>query len=380
MQRAVIAGHICLDVIPEIDHPFTPEPGRLYEVGRAVMSTGGAVANTGLAMHRLGIPVTLMGKIGSDAFGRAVRDALRQAGPDLDRGLIESDGAVTSYTAVLNIPGRDRTFLHCPGANHSFTSADVPAGRLSGAALFHLGYPPLMAGLYREDGAELERLYRTVKAAGLTASMDMTVPDPGGPGGQVAWARVFERVLPLLDIFLPSADELLYAFDRDRFGAGDQLAAADLSALGDRMLAMGVAVAGIKLGARGLYIRTAGRDRIAAMGAAAPREPELWSGQELWFPVFQVPAVVGTTGAGDVTIAGFLAALLHGCGPETAGRIATAAGACNVQAADALSGLKPWAEIRQLLDDGWPVEPLPAAGPGWTEDPGTGIQRGPHHR
>jgi len=376
MQRAVIAGHICLDVIPGIDHAFEPEPGRLFEVGPALMSTGGAVANTGLALHLLGMPVTLMGKIGADAFGNAIRTILQRTGTGLDAGLIETADAATSYSIVINIPGRDRTFLHCPGANHSFGDADVTDAGLAGAGLFHLGYPPLMDGLYREAGRALEAIYRRVRSAGLTTSMDMTVPDPDGPSGRADWTTIFARTLPLLDVFLPSADELLYIYDRPRFGAGDLLGPAELSALTGRLLEAGVAVAGIKLGRRGLYIRTAGRDRLAAAGVAAPRDTAAWAERELWFPVFDVP-VAGTTGAGDITIAGFLAALLRGATLVDAGRSACAAGACCVQAPAALGGLESWAAVRQLVDANRPIVPLAPNAPGWRIDPVTGVGHGP---
>jgi hypothetical protein len=59
---AVIAGHLCLDVLPEI-LANTPEefrasfgPARLMFVGPVALSTGGAVSNTGIALHKLGIP------------------------------------------------------------------------------------------------------------------------------------------------------------------------------------------------------------------------------------------------------------------------------------------------------------------------------------
>jgi sugar/nucleoside kinase (ribokinase family) len=63
--RVVVAGHLCLDILPGL-RPLTPEalrallqPGHLLEVGPAVFTAGGAVANTGLVLHRLGIPVSL---------------------------------------------------------------------------------------------------------------------------------------------------------------------------------------------------------------------------------------------------------------------------------------------------------------------------------
>lgn len=376
MQRAIVAGHICLDIIPEIDHKFDLIPGRLYEVGPPVMGTGGAVSNTGVALHLLGVPTTLMGKIGADAFGEIICEILRRYGPELDKGMVRTSGEVSSYTVVVNIPGVDRTFLHCPGANHHFGAADIDAGKLKGAALFHLGYPPIMARTYANDGAELVAIYQRVKAAGLTTSLDMVMPDPNGPSGKANWQAILERTLPHVDIFLPSADELLYMIDRASFGEGDTMGPEKVSAIGRRLLDLGVAIAGVKLGSRGFYIRTAGRERLARMGAAKPADLAAWASRELWFPVYEIPKFVGSTGAGDCTIAGFLAAFLRGESLESAGRIANAVGACNVQTADALSGVKSWDETVRLRA-GWKQVALTLDAPGWRRDPQTGVWHGP---
>jgi hypothetical protein len=78
--------------------------------------------------------------------------------------------------------------------------------------------------------------------------------------------------------------------------------------------------------------------------------------------------LVGTTGSGDATIAGFLAALLRGLGPAEALTAAVAVGACNVEAADSLSGLLPWEDVQRRIRAGWARLPasLPRKG-GWRE-------------
>jgi sugar/nucleoside kinase (ribokinase family) len=70
---AVVAGHICLDIIPQmprVNLQTSLRPGAVIEVGAAIMATGGPVSNTGLSLHRLGIPTQLMGKVGHDNFGK----------------------------------------------------------------------------------------------------------------------------------------------------------------------------------------------------------------------------------------------------------------------------------------------------------------------
>ena len=79
----------------------------------------------------------------------------------------------------------------------------------------------------------------------------------------------------------------------------------------------------------------------------------MWRDRELWQPAYRPDEVVGTTGAGDATIAGFLAALLRDVPPERALSIAAAVGACNVEAADAVGGVRGWEETLARLDAGW---------------------------
>lgn len=377
MKRAVVAGHVCLDIIPHIDHGIGLEPGRLYEVGAATIATGGAVSNTGVALHRMGVPTTLVGKVGSDSFGRSILDVFRSHGEELAAGMVVVEGAVSSYTLVVNIPGSDRIFLHCPGANNDFRADDIDPAKLEGASLFHFGYPAFMAACYAHDGEELLRMYRLVKQRGLTSSLDLGMPDPGGPGGQADWRKILQAVLPHVDIFMPSADELLYVLDRDRFGDGDNLAPKDLSRLGTQLLDLGVAVAAIKLGAKGMVIRTAGEQRLSTMGAAAPEDRSVWADRELWFPIFEEERFVGATGAGDTTIAGFLAGLIHGLDPIAAGRVANAVGACNVEAPDALSGILDWDATIARIEAGWNTVGFHLDEPAWREGYGH-IWHGPN--
>jgi len=49
--------------------------------------------------------------------------------------MIVSPGDVTSYTIVINPPGVDRSFLHCPG-QQSFSAQDVARRAAAGVRLF----------------------------------------------------------------------------------------------------------------------------------------------------------------------------------------------------------------------------------------------------
>jgi sugar/nucleoside kinase (ribokinase family) len=288
----------------------------------------------------------------------------------------------SSYTLVINPPGVDRIFVHCPGANDSFSADDVRYALLEQARLFHFGYPPLMKQMYIDDGAQLADLCRRAKATGVTTSLDMALPDPTSPAGRANWPAILRNALPHVDIFLPSLEEILYMARRDTYDALCRQAGGPailplatpqlLEEISQHMLDLGVKIAGIKIGDRGLFLRTAGRAALGALGRAAPADAGAWAGRMLWSPCFQVD-VAGTTGSGDATIAGFLCALLRGLGPEDAVNAAVAVGACNVEAADALSGVRPWDETMARIAAGWPKHAMRVAEPGWEPDPARGM-------
>jgi len=382
---AVVAGHICLDIIPQLissaqerfEFDKVLRPGRLLEVGPVSLSTGGAVSNTGLALNKLGIKTQLMGKVGDDLFGEAVRQIVGSYGSDLADGMVVDASVSTSYTIIISPPGVDRMFLHCPGANDTFSASDVRYDRLSDVRLFHFGYPSIMRLMYEDNGAQLVEIFRRAKETGVTTSLDMSFPDPSSAAGRADWATILRSTLPYVDIFAPNIEETLYMIRRETYdelydatGGGDFLSLITpglLSDLGQELLGMGAKIVALKLGDRGLYMRTADRPSLQALGRAQPADPAAWADQELWAPCFRVD-VVGTTGAGDATVAGFLSALLRGMPPEEALVAAVAVGACNVEAADALSGIRPWDETLRRVAAGWARHELDLEASGWRFD------------
>jgi sugar/nucleoside kinase (ribokinase family) len=385
--EVIVAGHICLDIIPTISEKKTGIdalfiPGKLIDIGPAVIATGGAVSNTGLALHRLGSNVQLMGKVGDDQFGAAIIQVLSQLGEGIVDGMIVAAGEHSSYTIVINPPNIDRIFLHCTGANDTYSSADLDKEQLACARLFHFGYPPLMRMMYENQGEELMLLLSKVKAGGLTVSLDLAKPDPESAAGMADWRTILAKALPYVDVFLPSFEEIFYMLHRDRYEEmllkapfRDLLPLVEgplLTEIAEELLAMGVAIVGLKLGEHGIYIRTtADATRLTASGLCAPGADKLdnWLDRELLAPSFEVE-VVGTTGAGDCTIAGFLCGMLQGLSLEDTLQTAVGVGACNVEQADATSGIPVLAKLQERIQAGWNKRKLKLKLPGWqlTED------------
>lgn len=357
MAKVVVAGHICLDIIPEFpqgtyDLSTLLVPGSLTEVGQSVVATGGAVSNTGQALHHLGEEVVLIAKIGDDEFGYTVQRILRQAGSMLADGLIVDKESNTSYSLVINPPGVDRVFLHSPGANHTFCTDDIDDAVLEGSDLFHFGYPPLMRKIYERDGAELKNIFDRVKSLGIPTSLDMTFVDPSSEAGQVDWQALLKNVLSSTDVFLPSLDEILFMVDREKYNQlvtdfGENIVqgvdAEWVEKTAQKLIDLGVPVVVIKLGKDGLYLRTA---------TSVPGRAAAWNNISRFQSCFST-SVVGTTGAGDCTIAGFLAAYVDGASPEESMISAVATGSASTESLDAVSTIPHRSQLQTRIDSGW---------------------------
>jgi len=389
---AVVAGHICLDITPEFLSAGKTRikdvlrPGSLLFMGAATLSTGGAVANVGFAMRRLGLNVLLMGKCADDAFGRLLVSRIRAEAPGAEKSMTVSGNEPTSYSVVIAPPAIDRIFLHCPGANNTFEADDVNLDIVRTARLFHFGYPPLMRRMYADNGVELSSIFRRVKKTGTPTSLDMAMPDLNSDSGHADWPLILKKTLPYVDFFVPSAEEIMVMLDRPRYerlrrAAGgreilDIITAADIAHVGDACIRLGAKIVLIKCGKHGVYVRTAGQKALESISEHGP-DAANWGSRELWQPSFAVKKLVSATGSGDSAIAGFLSAYLNGCGIETALRYCCMIGCQNLQAADATSGIRTWQETTRMIRGRMRLNPVPVAMNGWRQDTETGIFSGP---
>jgi len=368
---AVVAGHLCLDIAPafgEVSGATVGEifrPGKLLEVGSAQFSTGGPVSNTGLALRRLGITVSLMGKCGDDPFGQIVLELLREEAPGAEAGTRVLKGENTSYTIALVPPGIDRIFLHCPGSNDTFGPEDVNLNIVSRARLFHFGYPPLMKRMYSAGGEELRAIMESASQAGAITSLDMALPDPDSEAGRADWRSILRKTLPYVAIFLPSVEEILFMLRRERFdeltggegGVMEGLTADDLEWLGKECVDMGAGIVVIKCGHLGAYLHTA-----RELGGALEKflgHPGAWSQKRLFEPTCRVEKIASAIGSGDSAIAGFLAAFLRGEPPERCMQFLAVVGAQNLSAVGSVAGVKSWDETVAQLHEGPEKNPVP---------------------
>ncbi len=361
-----VAGHICLDMIPQIPDTGIREigelfkPGKLIHVNAAKISTGGPVSNTGIALKKLGLNVAFMARVGKDELGDLVIQLLNKQGQT--GGVSVSKQDQTSYTIAIAPPGIDRIFIHHPGANDHFSSKDLNSEIISQSKVFHFGYPPLMANCYQNKGEELVKIFRLAKSVGATTSLDMALPDPNSHSGKAPWRTILEKVLPFIDIFMPSIEEVFFMLDPEKYFRVKEKAGTkdiinfidpkDYSRLAKTCQQLGAKIVVTKAAHRGVYVLTDDLETRQDLGAIPPKDRKNWSNRELWCPAFRVEKIASATGSGDSAIAGFLAAYVKGYPIEKAIKYSNCVGYQNLHELDAVSGIKGWDETSAMLEGG----------------------------
>lgn len=363
-KKIIVAGHISLDITPVFQNNKGKKlsdlflPGTLLKVGKAFVCGGGAVTNTGLGLHALGADVLLMANVGEDEFGRILKEKIKSTG--CESCITTILGEETSYTVVIAPIGVDRFFLHNPGCNDTFGTEHVDFEKVKRADHFHFGYPTLMKRFYQEDGIELIELFRRVKSLGLTTSLDLAAIDPDSKAADCRWDRILSSVLPYVDFFVPSIEELSCLLDRPRYEKWKELAKGeeipsvlslknDVEPLAEQVIKLGAKAVLLKCGAAGMFLKTA-PEQLFLEG---PDYLRGWGGVTLFQNSFLPDCILSATGAGDTSIAAFIKAVLDGLPPSQCVKLAAATGASCVTAYDAVSGLLPFEQLKEKINNGW---------------------------
>lgn len=365
----VVAGLVCVDITPQFDRTVSYDPHTFFQPGKLIrtegvtVSAGGAVSNTGLALAKLGAKVHLMYMVAEDAFGDLITQQLESYHVPVTR--LVTDQAATSYTVVLALPGHDRLFLHDVGANDIVTADDFDYDVIRDTCIFHFGYPQSMRQFYRDGAEDLIRMYRRVHEMGVVTSMDMALAEASSESGQMDWPTAVRQVLPYVDFFEPSLEELCISVDPENYARWDRQARAVGKAmpelvprsyvmeLADRLMEWGARVVLIKCGSKGMYLRTAPQDRLDTIGGGLAENLRGWGDQKLFLPCFQVEHVCSGTGAGDTSIAGFLYAIQRGFPLRRCVELAAATGATCVTSYDALSAIGTLDSLNEKIEQGW---------------------------
>jgi len=169
-----VAGNITVDNLYSVRG--LPRPGELTTITGTQRSTGGALCNVigDLAIMDSSLPLTALGRIGSDSDGDFVLDTLK-VHRNIDLSMIKREGK-TSFTAVMaDEISKERTFFHYRGANTAFCEDDIDWDRIP-SALLHIGYILILDALDAEDseyGTKMARLLCHARERGIKTSLDV---------------------------------------------------------------------------------------------------------------------------------------------------------------------------------------------------------------
>ena len=176
MKKGIaVAGNMIVDML----YPTNglPGPGELVTItGDVSRATGGCLCNDiiDLAVLDPTLPLTALGRVGSDEAGDFVLDRLR-AWPNINLDQVRREGA-TSFTLVMaDEVSKQRSFYQYRGANALFGESDIDWDRLD-VELLHIGYILLLDALDAPDGeygTKMARLLHTAQKRGIKTSIDV---------------------------------------------------------------------------------------------------------------------------------------------------------------------------------------------------------------
>ena len=302
MKRIICAGMANVDVIAAPFTNFNPD-GDVTYTEHIKMTTGGDAMNTSVRLKSLGLPVSFVGTVGSDAAG----DFLLQKMEGMDlRGVRRTDEVQSAVCVALVEANGQRRFLYNPGSNKMVSGENITEELFKDAALFHAGGLMQMSRLE----ADLPGLFEMAHRHGVLTSMDVTYDLDG------IWFKKLEKAFPHTDYFLPSIEEA-----REITGCEEPEAI--------RRFFAGYGMKGlvVKLGKRGCYVTDFKEERYLG----------------------EYPAkVLDTTGAGDSFVAGFLAAVSQGESCFTAAAVGTVVASVCVANLGATGGTIAYADAREL--------------------------------
>jgi sugar/nucleoside kinase (ribokinase family) len=304
MKRVACVGILVADVIVEPVNEY-PGAGELTHVNSITLHNGGNAMTAAINLTKLGVPASMVGKVGNDMFGAYLKGILEKDGIDT-RGLSVDEKVQTSASVALIAPSGERSFLHCVGANAVFSINDIDFKVIEECDLVFVTGTYLLKSF---DGDETVAFLKKCKEMGRTTFLDVCFDATG------RWGELLFDAMPYIDYFMPSIDEAVKIAGKEE---PDDIA--------DVFFSKGVKNVVIKMGSKGSYLRLAGEE------------------QGKFYPALKGIKAVDTTGAGDSFCSGFLSAMARDESPEFAIGVANTTGALSVTAKGATTGIRPYDE------------------------------------
>lgn len=296
-----VLGSINMDMVARVPH--MPVGGETLTADKYYVNPGGKGANQAVAIAKLGGKVAMIGKVGSDETGDALKNNLKAMGVD-ESMVTRAD--VPSGIAMIIVEGGENRIILYKGANHSVTKADVDEGLKNAqpgdALVMQLEIP-------------LETVTYAAAVAKQKGMLVLLNPAPAVPLG--------EELLKNVDIIAPNETETEI-----------------LTGVGlDSDVHIALAVKKLyQLGVKRVIITMGSRGSIVAEGQTiTPVEPR------------KVKAV-DTTSAGDTFVGATVLRYLDGDTLEDAARFASVASSITVTREGAAQSIPTLDEVKKVIE------------------------------
>lgn len=301
--KVTVVGSFNTDLV--VRTPRMPVKGETILGGPYLTGPGGKGANQAVAAARLGAEVAMVVRLGQDDFGDRAEENLRREGIRTDYVLRTAESHTGVAFIIVDEAGENMIVV-APGVNELLTPADVDAAReaIANADILLL-----------ELEAPMETVEHAVAVAHELGVKVVLNPAPGQPLS----AELLRRV----DVLTPNETET-------QLITGLPVHTVEEARLaGEHLLAQGVGVVVITLGARGALI-------VTCEGAQHIRGRQV--------------QVVDTTGAGDAFNGALAVALAEGRAMPDAVAFANAAAALQVTRMGTAPAMPHRAEVEAFME------------------------------
>lgn len=323
-----IAGTTLVDIVKNISS--YPKEGMMMHIHDINYAVGGCMPNTAINLAKIDrrIPISTIGKVGTDENGRYIVSTLQKYGINVSKMCYTSQNP-TSFCDVMSVPSGERTFFHKKGANAEFCPEDIDIDSLN-SNLLHIGYVLLLDKFDEEDkqyGTAMARFLSEVQKRGIKTSIDLVSDSSGNYGKKVI------PVLKYCDYVIINEIECCGIWELDPRAQNGKINVDNVRLAMQKCIDAGV------------------RDKVVVHCKECSFALDV-KGRFTTVPSLKVPKedIKGTVGAGDAFCAGCLYAIYNNYSDTQMLEFASAAAACNLLEANAVDGMKPRNEILMLAE------------------------------
>ncbi len=275
-------------------------------IQRPAVSCGGDALNVAGGLAKLGIPVSIIGRIADDANGRYILEQCAECGIDASGVIYDKECATASSYALIDESG-ERHFLSEKSIFEKLSAGDIPDDAIIGADIIYFGSAMAMKSM---DAGGIKNLFARAHQYGKRTAMDAAI---NREDANRNWMDYLSDAFLETDIFFPSREEAEKITGKKK---PEEIA--------ECFKAFSMSIFGMKLGDQGCFVTDFKENRYIAPPKGMP--------------------VVDTTGAGDSFIAGMLCGISHGWDCFTSAGFATSVAARNIGAVGGTAGIPNFEE------------------------------------